>query len=271
VIPADRLPGGESCVLRVLASDGLLTGQAQSAPFAMSQRAPQVTITLPPAVEGGIRLLWGQHLNLMGSAWDAEDGALADTAISWTADDGSILATGSAATLYDLPVGTHTITLQATDSAGATGRASITVEVVESVQAASDMLLVAPGELIYTTGAGPIDHTLSVRNLGSGDLAWTAKSSAPWLRLSPATGTTPAEIDVDLDLATLPQGDRTATITIQAEAFTQAIQVTVLSGTGQETDYIWLPSIGRDSDGAAATKSQRSTPENAILLPRIER
>ena len=50
-----------------------------------------------------------------GTAWDTEDGVIADSALTWVDSDGSLLGTGSMLFITSLSPGWHTITLTATD------------------------------------------------------------------------------------------------------------------------------------------------------------
>ncbi len=68
-----------------------------------------------------------------------------------------------------------------------------------------------------TAGTPPQTRPLGVYNDGRGDLAWTASSPAPWLALSPASGSVrsrPLDIDVTLDPSGLAPGAHATQITI---------------------------------------------------------
>ena len=59
--------------------------------------------------------------DLQGSAWDEEDGSLADEALTWTDSVSGTLGTGSTLYAQVLTPGWHTLTLTAVDSDGMTG------------------------------------------------------------------------------------------------------------------------------------------------------
>ncbi len=142
------LPGGEAAMVRVEASDGLNTAQADSSPFVVPLHTPTVTI-LPPDPEAEA---WVEgHANLLAAvADDIEDGWLAHGAYQWTSDVDGDLGQGNA--LYvALSAGTHSITVTATDADGqqATATAIITV----GASSSSSMFNI-PGNVLYIVGGG---------------------------------------------------------------------------------------------------------------------
>src|SRR5207249_2841212 len=87
---------------------------------------PVVTITAPPT---GTRVFAGTNIPFAATALDAEDGDLSPT-IRWTSSRDGVLGAGPTALRPSLSAGTHTLTATVTDLDGATGSASITVNVV---------------------------------------------------------------------------------------------------------------------------------------------
>ena len=80
-------------------------------------------------------------------------------------------------------------------------------------------LAVTPATLSFTAtagGANPAGRTLSVANTGGGTLSFTASSDAPWLSVSPGSGTAPAELIVSTEVAGLAPGTYNATVTVNA-------------------------------------------------------
>ena len=88
---------------------------------------PVVTITSPA---DGARFLMTTVVTFEGSAVDPEDGTLAGGRLVWTSSLDGNIGTGGSFTRDDLSLGTHTITLTATDSEGASGTDTVTVEMV---------------------------------------------------------------------------------------------------------------------------------------------
>lgn len=87
---------------------------------------PEVEITSP---SDGAAVSADTELALRGSATDPEEGELTGSALTWTSNQEGIIGEGSEATAIDLSLGSHEITLSATDSEGAQGSASVSIAV----------------------------------------------------------------------------------------------------------------------------------------------
>ncbi|HYF65290.1 MAG TPA: dockerin type I domain-containing protein, partial [Herpetosiphonaceae bacterium] len=123
-VPAELLAGGASARVRVWVSDGLNQASATSAAFSVAGQAPEVFISS----RDGATLLEGAPVALRGQADDPQDGRLADDRLTWSSDRDGELG-GGAALNTTLSAGQHTITLRATNGAGLSGSASLTVVV----------------------------------------------------------------------------------------------------------------------------------------------
>lgn len=119
------LPGSATARVRILASDGFNTGIADSGPFELTNRPPNVYITDPNP---------GQvydpqfPVNLYGGATDAEDGLLEGDSLSW-AIDATEVATGTDALIAGMAPGVYTVTLTATDSTPLSATRSAPLEI----------------------------------------------------------------------------------------------------------------------------------------------
>lgn len=87
---------------------------------------PSVSITSP---DDGATFDAGADVTLEGSASDPEDGSLTGSSLAWSSDVDGDLGTGTSVTVSDLSEGAHEITLEATDSEGATASSSVSITV----------------------------------------------------------------------------------------------------------------------------------------------
>ena len=120
---ASGLPGGESCVVRVMASDGFNTAEIVTDPFFVLPKVADVHIFVeetPYDAESAILL--------KGMASDPEDGILPNESLRWFSDIDGELGVGSAISVMLSP-GTHNLTLRAQDSAGNFSLANATIQV----------------------------------------------------------------------------------------------------------------------------------------------
>jgi hypothetical protein len=122
-----ELPGSNQALFRVIASDGVNTGQGQSdATFQIPLKAPMAFILSPSNLD---RFTLEQHVTLVGEGYDAEDGSMPESALAWSSDRQGILGVGTQLSVTDLVEGKHVITLQTKDSDAQTGTASVTIYV----------------------------------------------------------------------------------------------------------------------------------------------
>jgi hypothetical protein len=74
-------------------------------------------------------------------------------------------------------------------------------------------------------GPNPPAQTVQLTNGGGGSLVWTGTSSANWLSVAPALGTTPGTLQVAANSASLGAGNYSATITLVALGAANSSQV----------------------------------------------
>jgi hypothetical protein len=124
-VDAAQLPGSDRALMRVLASDGILTGADESdETFRVRRHAPQVRILTSPDGSGYEP---GELILLTGSAYDLEDGPLMGDQMRWTISGlGTVGYGGEAAVRIDEP-GEYEVTLQAQDSDQAVGEDTIII------------------------------------------------------------------------------------------------------------------------------------------------
>jgi subtilisin family serine protease len=119
--------------------------------------------------------LAGSSVTLSGTGTDAEDGALSGASLVWTSSIDGQLGTGASVALSTLSAGSHTITLTAKDSRGATGIATVSIRInrapTAAITAPANSASFAPGTPVSFagTGADPEDGALT-----GGSLVWTS-------------------------------------------------------------------------------------------------
>jgi hypothetical protein len=247
-------------VLRVVASDGLLTGHADSAPFVVPNKPPVPRIASPA---DGATLGWGQLVTLSGEALDSQDINVAGTGLVWS-NQHRTLGTGALLSVPDLEVGTNVLTLTATNSFGVAASTSVTVTVGDDVALPGPLLAVGPQSLSWSLAAGATQlqmASLAITNAGGGTLGWTATSSAPWLGLGASSGNAPASLNVTANPSGLPDGTtQTAEIVLTVAGDpSQVLHVPVSVSKGNVFDATGTA----DADGDGVPDAQ----DDCTLVP----
>ncbi len=217
------LGGSTTARLRVVASDGVHTASADSAPFSMASKPPTPYILDP---EDGKTVEYGQLVNFSGLALDAQDSLVPNASLQWLNASGAVLATGAAFSSDTLPVGANLIRLRATNSKGLSAEASVTVNVHDDLSLPGPTLIVSPHQVGWqiNTGETTIQTAqISVSNSGGGTVNWTAADDAPWLSLDLTSGSIgtgdPQTVTLSANPASLADGvTHTAIVTITKPA-----------------------------------------------------
>jgi hypothetical protein len=228
------LPGGDNSRFRVIATDGVRSGQADSELLSVPQKVPTLTVVEP--ADGAV-FFPNQPISFSATAYDLEDGELAGAAITWASDqpDGD-LGSGNQLVLANLSTGVHNITVTATDSDGASVSVLRTITIADATTPLSSTLAVAPDGISVIADFADSAQTLSVSTSSVGDggeLNWSAQSNADWVRIrvgagesgANATGSTPNNLLVTIDPAGLPVGSYTAMITFTVGSTTSTLPV----------------------------------------------
>ena len=157
-------------------------------------------------------------------------------ALTWSASDNTPWltlspASGSGNGAVTMTVTTGTLTTgsySGTATITATGAPTVMVPVTFTVTAApvTPAIGASPASFSFTAQAGtnPAAQTLNISNTGSGTLSWSASNNAPWLTLSPASGTGNGTVTASVTTGTLTVGTYSGTATVSA---TGATPVTV--------------------------------------------
>jgi hypothetical protein len=229
-IDTAELAGSEGGVLRVVASDGVNTGQGDSDPFVMANKPPEPRILTPA---DGTQVHYGQLINFSGEATDAQDGNVTGDALVWGTQDGP-LGTGPLLSVDDLPVGVNHVTLTATNSVDLSASTSITVVVDDDLELPGPTLSVAPTQVGWHVAAGTAEgqtEDVDIINAGAGTLEWVAEEDADWLTLNTTGGTAPATLGLTADPAGLADGT----------VLTTTLRITSPAGTDHLTETIDVP------------------------------
>ncbi|HKP88072.1 MAG TPA: S8 family serine peptidase, partial [Blastocatellia bacterium] len=153
-----------------------------------------------------------------------------------------------------LPAGTSgsiTVTVRATNIAGdgVPGNADTTDQdfalVIYNANTGAPVnpsIGVSPSSFSFSATAGgsnPANQSLSISNTGGGTLNWSASDDAPWLTLSPTSGTAPSSVTLSVNIAGLAAGTYNGTITITATGATNSpvtvpVTLTVSGGGGTQ-------------------------------------
>jgi hypothetical protein len=251
MIDTDALGGG-TAILRVTASDGVLTGSADTPPFEVAKKPPRPHI-IDPA--DGAHLEYGHQVTLLGEADDLQQGTIPDDDLVWSSQDGP-LGTGAELPLENLPVGENVITLAATNADGLSAATSVTVVVGDDPGLPGPILSAAPMPVGWSVpvGSGPVTADIDITNVGGGTVTWTAADDAPWLALGAAAGAVPATLQLTADPSGVPDGTSLrATLTLQA-----------LDPDGQPVETLEVPvrlTVGNiwDREGPAPSTTTTTT------------
>lgn len=128
VLDTALLHGSTQAQIRIIASDGILSGYDTSEEFTIEKHSPRVTIS---GVVEGERLPFSDVRSLSGFAYDAEDGGIPGEELSWQMTGPlSRSANGGTFTLTELEPGMYNAGLSATDNDANPGSAGVNFEVL---------------------------------------------------------------------------------------------------------------------------------------------
>ncbi|MCB9481270.1 MAG: hypothetical protein H6680_05560 [Desulfobacteraceae bacterium] len=136
--------GDHEIILTATDNDGEIAQDVIS--ITVTNPAPQVTITSPADLA---EYTANDTISFIGNGYDAQDGNLSGTMLQWSSDKDGSIGTGKNFTSSNLSIGTHIITLRATDSAGASSDATITITIINTKPVAE--ILSPYNNSIYTS------------------------------------------------------------------------------------------------------------------------
>jgi len=216
---------------------------------------PTATITAPA---NGSTWIENDTISFEGGATDPEDGLLGGSDIAWSSDLDGSLGTGSPVVTTSLSVGTHTVTLTATDDEGATGSDAITVTVNPPGNTAPTVTITGGGGTyvggdtvtFIGTGTDPEDGTLS-----GASLEWTSSLDGSLGTGSPLSTSSLSVGSHTITLVGTDSGGASATdqIIVAVLQPNTAPNVTITSGGGtyDAGDPISFAGSGSDPEDGA--------------------
>jgi nucleoid-associated protein YgaU len=198
---------------RVEASDGAQNARAESAPFQIADKAPTVVIANP---SDGFRVQWGQLVTFMGDVRDPQEQSFPAANLVWSSAS-RILGKGAGISVGDLEVGSNVVTLTATNAAGLTTTAAVTVVVGDVLTLPGPLLASTPSSVSWSIDGNESavqTSSLAVSNVGGeNELNFVATSNQPWLTVNGAASASlaaPATLTLSANPAEL--ADLSATV-----------------------------------------------------------
>jgi hypothetical protein len=133
------------------------------------------------------------------------------------------------------------------------------VSVVFGSPAAIPILSVSPSGLGFTAAVGvnPPAQSLTITNVGQGTLTWQATDDSTWLSVTPASGTAPSTLTVNVNVAGLAQGTYQGSISITAPGATGSpqgigVSLTVTAAVAPTVTAV-SPALGPSGGGTSVT------------------
>ncbi len=239
-ISTTHMGGSATAMFRVIANDGARQGEAESVPFVMAAKPPQVYFLNP---QDGLEVRWQTLINFGVDVLDLQ-GNVPPENVRYYIDGVPHTEPGYLFSTDSLPVGTHTIEVRATNSAGLTGSAAITVIVNDDVGYPDASLVAGPdlvGWHVTADQTAPVTATLTLVNIGTGDLTWSATESAPWLTLSASAGNTPDTLILMADPTQVDSNTSVDTIVTLTAGNGHTIEIPVTLTVGLSPE--WFPPV----------------------------
>jgi len=122
-------------------------------------------------------------------------------------------------------------------------------------------------------GVPPSTQTATIVSISGSEIPWTAASSAPWLTLSPISGTTPSQITLSANGAGLAPGQYGALATVSDAGGNQQTIFVIFTITGatalvaQPSQLTFLSVVGSDQRARAASSQTIELTSANSLVP----
>ncbi len=144
---------------------------------------------------------------------------------------------------------------------------------VQSATVVGPVLSVAPLSVAFASqagGAAPATQSVSITNAGTSTLTYSTASDAPWLTVTPASGSAPATLTIAADQTGLSPGAYTGHITVTAAApaqgtpqiVTVSLNVAAQSSPGGPSDWLTIEhDPSRSGEAAESTLGVANAPQ----------
>lgn len=165
--------GTHAIVLTATDSTGFIGADTVTV-FVGTNFSPSASIVYPL---DSSRYAEGDTITMVGSAMDPDDGLLTGNALVWTSSIDGPIGTGDTLKVSHLTIGSHVITLTATDSDGSTGSDAVVVTIV--ADAKPTVAIMSPADNSTFNDSDTVTLIGSATDvqdgpLSGGSLAWTS-------------------------------------------------------------------------------------------------
>lgn len=221
-----------------------------------ANQSPSASISSPV---NGASFTQGASVTFVGAGSDPEDGTLSGTSLTWTSSINGAIGTGASFSTSTLAAGTHTITLTAKDSKGATASTTRSITITVPVNQAPTASISSPangtsftqGASVTFIGAGsdPEDGALSGTSLTwSSNINGAIGTGTSFSTTTLSAGTHTITLTATDSKGATASATRSITITIPNRAPTASItsptgSPSVVSGTS-----LMFAGIGTDPE-----------------------
>jgi hypothetical protein len=249
-LTVSTLSAGDHTITLVARDSGGNTGTATLRVLVLpANQAPTATISMPTA---NTSVPAGTAVSFSGAATDAEDGTLSGAALRWSSSRDGVLGTGSPFSTSGLSVGTHLITLTATDSGGRTGSASVSLTITMSTAN------VPPIARLTGPTTGEATRTITFDGSTSSDADGTIVS----YRFDFGDATAPVSSAMSSQGHAFAVGTYTVTLTVTDDRGATAsatLQVTI-------TPFVRLPTVALTNVSDVGDACAIATPGSRVFL-----
>ena len=256
--------------VKVIASDGFHIGENTSNAFTIAAQPPLAFISTP--LEGD-SFLEGQPVYLYGGAVDNQDGELSGSALRWFSDQDGDLGTGESSETF-LNIGTHLLTLEATNSEGLSDSAMVTVTIIgdydydgipDEDELSTSRNVLMPADAFEDADGDGLPYVMEIAQ-GLNPVAADSDGDGRNDDDEIADGTDPSTSDSPLPADTLTAFPAALTFESDRALGTAMPQAQVILSSYNAVSW----TLTADVDWLAAVKVEGVTPDSTLILVNTE-